>query len=255
MIGSRAKTRPPDPIEESLGRGLLGLDGGLGLFRWVHLLDAVTRAGHPRSALSIGSGGGFHESLLAYRNPGVSVCGVDLRAPYAGVDLPNLTFRQGDLLDPEFAGTLPDADFVFSIECLEHIREDHAVFARMAELVRPGGFLYLEVPFASPGEQADPEVCRAELETFEHLRPGYDAAQLERLALAHELAVVAIAGAFWVPLAPICWLAQHELGAVDCAPHWRTFLAMAELDLRDGLPAHRAEATAIKLLARKPGRR
>jgi hypothetical protein len=39
-----SKKPPPsaaDPIEEKLGRDLLALDGGLGLFRLVHLLGAM----------------------------------------------------------------------------------------------------------------------------------------------------------------------------------------------------------------------
>lgn len=249
------KPRPSaaDPIsEERLGRELLALDGGLGLFRLVHLLDAVRRARPTKSMLSVGSGGGLHESLLALRHPGISVCGVDLRAPYAEVELPNLRFMQGDLLEPAFAATLPGADFIFSIECLEHILDDRAVFAKMAQLVRPGGWLYVEVPFASAAEQADPEICRRELEAHEHVRPGYAAHQLEALAREHGLADIRVAGAFWFPIQPMVWLATQHLAAPAFADHWRTFLGIAELDLRDGVPQHRAEATAIKLLARRP---
>jgi len=241
-----------DPIDEWLGRELLGLDGGLGLFRLAHLLDAIERAGTLGSALSVGSGGGLHETWLARRNSSLSVCGVDLRAPYAGVELPNLRFRQGNLLDPDFADLLPASDLVFSIECLEHIEEDRSVFARMAQLVRPGGHLYLEVPFASESEQADPELCRRERETHEHVRPGYSASQLEALARDHGLVPLEIAGAFWFPAQPTVWLAHLHLGRSAISPHWRTFLAIAELDVRSGLPAHRAEATAIKMLARRP---
>ena len=92
-----------DPIEDSLGKGLMGLDGGLGLFRLVHLLDALAQAEHVTSVLSVGSGGGLHETYIANRHPQVSVCGVDLRAPYAGVELSNLTFLQGNVLDSAFA--------------------------------------------------------------------------------------------------------------------------------------------------------
>lgn len=241
-----------DWVEEDLGRRLLGLDGGLGLFRWVHLVDAFLRAGTPRTVLSVGSGEGLHEALLARRYGTTSVCGVDLREPQVELSLPNLRYLQGNLLDSAFAAQLPASDFVCSIECLEHIEDDRSIFARMAQLVRPGGALYLEVPFATELEQADPEVCRRELQNHEHVRPGYAASQLEDLARRNGLVPVEIAGAFWFPAQPTVWLAHRHLGAAAIAPYWRTYLAIAELDVKTGLPQQRDEATGIKLLARRP---
>lgn len=253
------RTRPdpaaapaPDWVEEDLGRRLLGLDGGLGLFRWVHLFDAFRRTGPPRSVVSIGSGEGLHEALLARRFPSTQVCGVDLRQQQVELALSNLQYLQGNLLDRRFAATLPTSDFVCSIECLEHIEDDRAVFARMVELVRPGGALYVEVPFASEAECADEEIRRRELEAHEHVRPGYSAARLAALATEHGLVDISVAGAFWFPVQPMLWLAQKHLDATALSEHWRTFLAVAEMDLREGLPRSRAEATAIKMLARRP---
>src|SRR5450759_9138 len=65
--------------EENLGRELLLLDWGLGLFRWVHLADAVEKAARVSTAISFGSGEGLHEVFLARTRPDVSVLGVDLR--------------------------------------------------------------------------------------------------------------------------------------------------------------------------------
>lgn len=255
----RQPTRPdstadpvPDWVEEDLGRRLLGLDGGLGLFRWVHLLDALRRAGPPRSVVSIGSGEGLHEALIARRFPSTQVCGVDLRHQQVELALPNLQYLQGNLLDRQFAATLPSSDFVFSIECLEHIEDDSAVFARMVELVRPGGTLYVEVPFASEAECSDEEIRRREFEAHEHVRPGYSASRLDALATEHGLVDIRIAGAFWFPVQPMLWLAQKHFDSSAMSEHWRTFLAVAEIDLREGLPQSRAEATAIKMLARRP---
>ncbi len=242
----------PDWVEEDLGRRLLGLDGGLGLFRWIHLLDAFRRSGPPSSVVSIGSGEGLHEALLARRFPFTQVCGVDLRQPEVELALPNLQYLQGNLLDRQFAATLPPSDFVCSIECLEHIEDDCSVFAKMVELVRPGGTLYVEVPFASEAECADEEIRRREFEAHEHVRPGYSATRLAELATDHGLLDISIAGAFWFPVQPMVWLAQKHFDSNAVAEHWRTFLAVAEIDLREGLPQSRAEATAIKMLARRP---
>jgi SAM-dependent methyltransferase len=251
-------TSPPAPgasrmlsDEETLGRELLRLDWGLGLFRWVHLADAVEKAGSVSIAISFGSGEGLHEIFLARTRPDISVIGVDLRES-ALVDLPpNVQFLSGDLLDASFRATLPRADFVFSIECLEHIEDDLTVARAMADCLVPGGHLYLQVPFASRSEQADLVLSENERRCFGHVRPGYDEDGLRALARRLDLDVLFVAGAFWAPLQRVIWAAVEKFGA-SLGPSWRAILDLARLDLRTGLPANRNEAVAIKMLARKP---
>jgi SAM-dependent methyltransferase len=176
-----SKASPKLTDEESLGRELLQLDYGLGLFRWVHLADALDRSPASVRVLSIGSGGGLHEAFLARTRPELDVTGVDLQKPWVMRDIPNLRFLKGDLLDPAFRATLPKADFIYSIECLEHIEDDRTVVRAMADLVSPGGSLYLQLPFASPVEQADAVLCETERRNHGHVRPGYDPEGLRRL--------------------------------------------------------------------------
>jgi SAM-dependent methyltransferase len=254
----QSATSPPEPEtnhtlsdEEALGRELLRLDWGLGLFRWVHLSDAVEKAARVSTAISFGSGEGLHEVFLARARPDVSVLGVDLRTSGL-VDLPpNARFLSGDLLDPSFRATLPRADFVFSIECLEHIEDDLAVARAMADCLVPGGHFYVQVPFANRSEQADPDLRENERKCFGHVRPGYDEDGLRALARRLDLEVVFVAGAFWAPLQRVIWAAVEKFGP-SLGPSWRAILDLARLDLRTGLPANRAEAIAIKMLARKP---
>ncbi|HEX2799066.1 MAG TPA: class I SAM-dependent methyltransferase [Thermoanaerobaculia bacterium] len=254
----RPSVTPPAPgaghtltDEENLGRELLRLDWGLGLFRWVHLADAVEKTGPVSTAISFGSGEGLHEVFLARTRPDVSVLGVDLRRSEL-VDLPpNARFLSGDLLDASFRKALPRADLVYSIECLEHIEDDVTVARAMVECLVPGGHLYLQVPFASRAEQADPVLRENERRCFGHVRPGYDEEGLRALARRLDLDVVFIAGAFWAPLQRVIWAAVEKFGP-SLAPSWRAILDLARLDLRTGLPASRTEAIAIKMLARKP---
>jgi SAM-dependent methyltransferase len=243
-----ASRKPTD--EESLGRELLALDSGLGLFRWVHLEDALGRRPSAKRVLSIGSGGGLHEAFLARTRPDLDVTGVDLRAPWVSTDLPNLRFLTGDLLDASFRRSLPPADFVYSIECLEHIEDDLTVARAMADLVLPGGALYLQLPFATVAEQADARLCRAERESFGHVRPGYDPQGLSRLAGSLGLRVELVACAFWFPLQPMLWAGAEKFGAVF-APRWREILELVRTDLRTTVASDRTEATAIKILASK----
>ena len=247
-------SRPIPTDLETLGQELAKLDSGLGLFRLVHLVDALRRSPSVRTVLSVGSGLGFHEEWIARTFPNWQVVGVDRRAPSITAPAPNLRFLLGDLLDRSFRASLPRADFVFSIECLEHIEDDRSVLAGMAECVRPGGALYIQVPFANEAEQADPALCKHEREHFEHVRPGYDGRTLRRMVEEDGFRTELVAGAFWFPLQPLVWAASEKLGSQALAPHWKSLLTLIETDVKDGLPANRTEATAIKILARRLGR-
>ena len=54
----------------------------------------------------------------------------------------------------------------------------------MSRKVRPGGFLYLSVPFATAEEQADPVLCREEWEQYA-LTPEQVNAAFEKFKPAH----------------------------------------------------------------------
>jgi SAM-dependent methyltransferase len=249
---------PPDaeaPVvltEEALGQALLRLDGGLGLFRLAHLLDAIGRAPRRRSLLSIGSGLGLQEAYVAVTHPGLDVVGVDLRTPRLSGTLPNLSLIRGDFFDAAVRSRLPVADFVCTVECLEHIEDDEAVVALMVSKLAPGGRLYLQVPFASEGELADPALCRRELEEHGHVRPGYSPERLLSLASRHGLTVESVAAAYRFPLQPLVAAGVSTIPPDILLPRWREILELIETDVRDGLAANRTEATAIKLLARRP---
>lgn len=239
---------------DALGKEIFALDYGLGLFRLVHVLDALVRAGRVRSILSVGSGGGAHESFLAHAFPRTRVIGVDRRTAHHGSWLPNLSFREGELIDPEFLGSLPESDFVYSLECLEHIEDDQAVFHGMARAVAPGGHLLVEVPFASESERGDAVLCEQEHRLHGHVRPGYDARQLEMMSETAGLRTVLVSNVFWFPVQPLVWLAFRHLEYDRLVGWWRPFASIAELDLRVGLASSRAEAAGIKILARRDSR-
>jgi SAM-dependent methyltransferase len=250
---SLAMVPPVSLTEEALGQALLRLDSGLGLFRLAHLLDALRRSPGIRSVLSIGSGLGCHEAFLAVTRPDLDVVGADLRVPRFDRFLPNLRFIQGDLFQSEVRGKLPAADLVYSIECLEHIEDDEFVFGVMVSCLGPGGRLYLQVPFANAREQADPDLGRLERARHEHVRPGYDEARLRALAGRHGLIVDHISAAFRFPLQGFVSAGIEKIAEDFLAPRGRQVFALVETDVRDGLASDRTEATAIKMLARRPG--
>lgn len=249
---------PSDPeaavslTEEALGQALLRFDSGLGLFRLVHLLDALRRSPGARSLLSIGSGLGLQEAYIAVTHPELDFVGVDLRAPRLDGTLPNLRFVQGDFFDPAVQAALPVSDFVGSVECLEHIENDDAVVSMMVSRLKPGGHLYLQVPFASEAELADPELRRKGFKELEHVRAGYSVEGLSALARRHGLTVESIAAAYRFPLQPFVAAGIEKLPLDFLLPRWRQILALIQTDVQDGLASNRSEATAIKMLARRP---
>ncbi len=246
---------PPDSearvalTEDALGQALLRLDSGLGLFRLVHLLDALRRSPGVRSVLSVGSGLGFQEAYIAVTRRDLAVVGVDLRAPRLDGTLPNLRFVRGDFFDPAVQGTLPPSDFVCSIECLEHIDNDEAVVSMMVSRLNPGGHLYLQVPFASEAELADAELCRRELEQHEHVRPGYSAEGLTAMAARHGLVVESVASAYHFPLQPFVAAGVEKIPLDFLRPRWRQVLELIGSDVTVGLVTDRTRATAIKMSA------
>ncbi len=145
--------------------------------RLVHMLDALARTQEVRRVLSIGCGMGYHEAFLAARFPDMQVHATDLKLFEDEFRLPNLMFETVNILEHPKAG---DYDFVFSIECLEHIHEYEAAFRNMAAKVRPGGWLYLSVPFANVDEQIEPSLVALAWEHHEHVLPGFDFTTLER---------------------------------------------------------------------------
>lgn len=256
LLGLRPPPLDPERLaeltEESLGQLLLRTDGGLGLFRLVHLLDAVGRGPAPRTILSVGSGLGTQEAFLALRYPDADVVGVDLRVPKFIATLPNLRLVRGDLFDPGIRRALPEADFVYSIECLEHIENDGAVVELMASKLKPGGRLFLQVPFATEADLADREFCRRELEENEHVRPGYGLESLRTFAARHGLVEEQVAAAYRFPLQPFVAAGVSTIPLDLLLPRWREVMALIETDVRDGTVSSRGEATGIRLLARRP---
>jgi SAM-dependent methyltransferase len=249
---------PPDPeapvalTEEALGQALLRFDAGLGLFRLVHLLDALRRPPGIHSVLSVGSGLGLQEAFVAVTCLDLDVVGVDLRAPRLMGTLSNLRFVQGDFFDPAMQAALPPSDFVYSIECLEHIDNDEAVVSMMVSKLNPGGHFYLQVPFASEAELADPKLRRREFHEHGHLRAGYSAERLTALAGRHGLIVESMAAAYRFPLQPFVAAGVEKIPLNFLLPRWRQVLELIETDVADSLVANRCDATVIKLLAKKP---
>lgn len=130
--------------------------------------------------LDAGCGDGLLSLVMARRHRTWSLTGVDLRedllegARWRAVarGLPNARFVPGNLEQP-----LPqqDCDAVLAVECLSEIPDDARALRMMAEALRPGGLLVVQVP-----ERDWQPVLPGSAGTWrEQVRQGYTAAGLE----------------------------------------------------------------------------
>lgn len=240
-----------DPVVSNCCAHLSVQDGGLGLFRLVHLVDAVGKLPQaPQRIFSIGSGVGYHEAILARLFPSAQVVAIDIDERAPRYPQPNLVSMRMDILSKEGlqVGT---ADFVYSIECLEHIADDQAAFAAMSRLVAPGGCFYIEVPYANVAERQDPDLRAHEWKHFEHHTPGYDRVQLAAFAQENGLSVVEQGNVFWSPLQGLVWAATEKFPE-EAMRNWMTGLfALVRSDVRGDEAQGRHQALGVKMLCRK----
>lgn len=109
--------------------------------------------GRPLRILDLGCGSGHVAAELARR--GHEVVGVDVSADgirlardtYEAA-LPGLRFHVGSVYDEGLEASVGGAvDCVLSLEVVEHLYLPRALFARAAEVLRPGGALLVSTPY------------------------------------------------------------------------------------------------------------
>ena len=193
-----------DPVKDRLGDVFWTSPGRTKVF--YRLLDAVflrswyvrrtlrqlvEAAGPgPVRVLDAGTGFGQYAWWLVDTFPNVTVTAVDVKDDYlrrarAFLDqtphADRVTFERADLTQP----LAYDADFdlALSVDVMEHIEDDRAVFRHVRAALRPGGSLVVN----TPSDQGGSGVTAEGEESFigEHVRDGYPLAELtEKLETA-----------------------------------------------------------------------
>ncbi|MBS4096543.1 MAG: class I SAM-dependent methyltransferase, partial [Sulfuricella sp.] len=227
----------------------------LELLRLLGLADALKGSELPSrheeniAILSVGCGAGKHEAALAGRFPNWSIVATDLEMPSIGtMASSNLEFRVSNILDWDESR---DFDFVYSIECLEHIKDHALAFKHIANKVRPGGWLYLSVPFANRDEQMDEQLCKSEWENHQHYLPGFSDADLITLCRANGMEPVKITAIFnHEPRGTLTQLlGSMQRDYSSALPH---IIALLALDVQWGhIPKNRNQSVGIRILAKK----
>jgi 2-polyprenyl-3-methyl-5-hydroxy-6-metoxy-1,4-benzoquinol methylase len=197
----------------------------------------------------VGCGQGWAEVLLAATFSHVAFDCVDTQPHFRKVEqlakqlaLTNISFTLGDI----FRMHDGDYDLSFSVEVVEHIEDAKAAARHLMATLRPGGYLFTLVPFASPSEQRDPVAKQCNWENYQHHVVGYDEQTLRELFPGH--AVVWCHGVYWqdcaTPLRNIMQALPNELLEAN-SEH---FYTLARHDFRPRVPTTRREALGIKIL-------
>lgn len=222
----------------------------------------------PVQVLDAGTGFGQYAYFLVSAFPNVAVTAVDVKAdylararaffartPHAG----RIRLEERDLTAPPPEDEAGRYDLVLSVDVMEHIADDRAVFRGFFEVLRPGGYAVVNTPSDLGGSG----VTEAGEASFigEHVRDGYAYAELrEKLETAglrvvgHEYTYGPPGSAAWRLLVkwPIALLSRHlalaPLVALYYVPTFPLGLALNALDLAGRNP----QGTGHLIVAQKP---
>jgi len=217
--------------------------------------------------LDAGTGFGQYAYWLLRTDPRVHVTAVDVKQDYLDAATAffdhvglrdRITLQRHDLTRP-----LPEQeafDLVLSVDVMEHIGDDEAVFGNVARALREGGVFIVN----TPSDQGGSDAAQGEGFIGEHVRDGYAADELQRKLSDAGLEVVdwsytygRSGSAAWRLLVknPIRLLNRSWLFAPALVPYYAIAgpvgLMLNAVDLRASKPT----GTGLLMVARKSAER
>ncbi|MFN3596983.1 MAG: methyltransferase domain-containing protein [Rubricoccaceae bacterium] len=231
-------------------------------------LRRIARAhppGEPFRVLDAGTGFGQYAYWLVSRFPEAEVLAVDVKRDYlerAAAFMARTPYRyrvrfaEQDLTAPMAAEAA--FDLCLSVDVMEHIEDDRAVFRNFARVLRPGGHVVINTPSDQGGSDAAHE---GESFIGEHVRDGYAPADLAARLREAGLEVVEwtytygrYGSAAWRLLVkqPIRLLSRSVLLAPVLVPYYAAVgplgLALNAADVH----AEKPTGTGLLMVARRP---
>ena len=151
MIEVWSSGNPDEAMDESI---LAELSRQVRRHPWWRARAALTRSLLKKRAVHtparvLDAGCGWGSTLLMLENAGYHATGLDLsrRALHQlDAERPGRRLIEADLSQNLPVSATPDFDAVLALDVIEHLDDDRAAVARLARLVRPGGWLILSVP-------------------------------------------------------------------------------------------------------------
>ena len=217
--------------------------------RYIHSREAIKILGEG-NVLVIGAGLGLAEVALALEFPKVHFHLTDWKNASHSLNhakkyinefnLNNITFGELNILDPAKATKY---DLVYSVEVLEHIKDDNRAAVNMHELSKQNVFCL--VPFADDATNADPIRRKRVLEKCEHYVAGYDSKRLIELFPNP----IALRGCYWSDAGLVFREQLNDLNESDILSTKNNLFEIANKDLRPIIPTH-SEAQGIWILSK-----
>lgn len=241
----------PQPSNNPLAllRSQLALNRKWSIFRYAHVEHAIRTVPKPLRVLSVGCGQGWAEVVLAATFPHITFDCIDIQPRFERTEklakelnLTNISFAPGDI----FRLHDGDYDLTFSVEVLEHIEDATTAAQHLMATLRPGGYLFTLIPFASLAEQQNPVAKQRNQEHYQHHVVGYDEQTLRDLFPGHT--VVFCHGVYWQDCATPLRNLMQTLPDALLKANTEHFYTLARHDFRARVPKTRKEAFGIKLL-------
>lgn len=269
-----------DPIKDRLGhffsrnpllqRLFFGLLNLVFLRAWyvkreLHRLLDEMPADEPVRVLDAGTGFGQYAYYIARNFPRARVLAVDVKRDY----LENARHfldqtpqaRQVELAYEDLTALQATGpfDLILSVDVMEHIEDDRAVFRNFERVLRPGGYVLINTPSDQGGSDVTEEGETSFIE--EHVRDGYNLAELE--GKLREAGLQPVRSLYtYGPYGSHAWrllikrpiqLLGRTMAAALVLPFYYLFalpvgLALNALDLRQ----ENATGTGLVVIARKP---
>lgn len=145
-------------------------------------IRAVMKKSPILKMLDAGSGFGQYSYYCAKKFPQLSILAVDVKEEqiadcfrfFSKAGLSSVTFAVEDLTRPLHQN---EFDFILSVDVMEHIPDDVAVFSNFFSALKPGGLLLLNTPstLGGSGVHSPDEASFIE----EHARTGYDVDEIK----------------------------------------------------------------------------
>ncbi|NBC17586.1 MAG: methyltransferase domain-containing protein [Bacteroidetes bacterium] len=255
------------PVLQKLFYGLLNL---LFLRAWyvrreVRRLLGAMPSDRPLRVLDAGTGFGQYAYFVARTFPNAHVHAVDVKRDYLAnarrfldrtPEGQRVTTAYDDLTDLQSDGPF---DLILSVDVMEHIEDDRAVFRHFARVLRPGGVVVINTPSDRGGSDVQGDTDTSFIE--EHVRDGYNLDDLH--AKLREAGLTPVRSLYtYGPYGSTAWRMLIKTPLQMLGATW-AFLVLLPLYYLVVLPAglvlnaldvrhDNAEGTGLLVVARKP---
>lgn len=240
------------PPEEAIDRMKVQLLKGKTwrYLRYLHARNALTYTEGWKDILVIGAGNGFAEIALALEYPDRHFYLSDYenathstrhaRALVKRFKMKNISFIDLNILDKP----TKRFDVVYSVEVLEHIKDDKLAVQNMLLTARK--YIFCLVPFATPEDNQNTSFRQRVWEKHEHYVVGYNAEELSQFFSN----IIKIQGCYWADAGVGFRKQLTSMSLKEIDQNIPKLLDDADRDVKESIPKTLKDALGIWVLSK-----